>query len=219
MSANSLVPTIMVEMRSGSALSHSAASTEITCVQYGPERNNSRPGGNMTTVPIQSTFWRNVSTVVRRDNSSSSPAIYPFNLVGDEDSVRAVLDVLVSSDCDVANLTIVPYSSTNTSQPRPENVVQYYRTSSFALTLNGYNNTAELPSNMPPNNSTAPPSTPDTPLPTNHTDLNFLACINSTIEESLPIMDSAAAVKVLPYQLGGLLGLLWMSIFLMGGGL
>jgi hypothetical protein len=173
----------------------------------------------MTTVPIQSTFWKNVSAVMRRDNSSSSPTIYPFNLVGDEDSVRSVLDVLVSSDCDVANLTVVPYSSANTSQPRPENVVQYYRASSFALTLNGYNNTVELPSNMPSNNNTAPPNIANAPLLANHTDLNFLACINSTIEESLPIMDSAATAKVLPSQLGTLLGLLWMFIFLMSNGI
>lgn len=182
------------------------------CIQYGPERNNTRPGGIMTTVPVQSTFWKNVSAV-RRDNSITSPAIYPFNLVGDEHSVRAVLDVLVSSSCAAANLTVVPYSSTNTSQPRPENVVQYYRASSLALTLNGYNNTAQLPSHMPSNNNTAPPSIPDTPLPANHTDLNFLACINSTIEESLPIMNSATAASVLQCQLGGLVGLFWIFIF------
>jgi len=156
---------------------------------------------------------------VRRDNPSTSPAIYPFNLVGDEDSVRAVLDVLVSSNCTVANLTVVPYSSANASQPRPENVVQYYRASSLALTLNGYNNTAQLPSNMPSNNNTAPPNIPDVPLPTNHTDLIFLACINSTIQQSLPIMNSASSMNALQCQLGGLVGLLWIIFFSVTNGI
>lgn len=164
----------------------------------------------MTTVRVQSSSWKNVSNIAARD---TSPQLFAFNLVGDEESVRSVLDVLVSSSCGASNLTVVPYSTTNTSQPQPESVVQYYRASSLALTLDGYNNTAESPANMPPDNSTAPPNIADSPLPTNHTDMNFLSCINGTIGDSVPILNSGALPKVLQTQVGGLVGLLWLVFF------
>lgn len=130
-------------------------------------------------------------------------------------SLRSVLDVLVSSSCDVSNLIVVPYDSTNTSQPQPESAVQYFRSSSFALTMNGYNNTAALPSNQPADNSTAPPNIPDTPLPANHTDMTFLACVNSTFGEALPILDSGVLSRIEQTQMGGLIGLLWVLVFVL----
>lgn len=187
--------------------------TDILLWQYGPGKNSSRPGGNMTTVRIQSSFWTNVANIATRSDNSSAPSLYAFDLVGDETSLRSVLDVLVSSSCDVSNLTVVPYDGTNTSQPRPESAVQYFRSSSFALTMNGYNNTASLPSNQPADNSTAPLNIPDTPLPTNHTDMTFLACVNTTIGESLPILDSGAPSRLGRTQLGGFIGLLWILVF------
>ncbi|KAF8316553.1 hypothetical protein DL93DRAFT_2077782 [Clavulina sp. PMI_390] len=187
--------------------------------EYGPERNSSRPGGNLTTTRLQSTFWTNISdTLYSRDDTTPTLAIHAFNLVGDEESVRAVLDVLVTSGCSVANLTVVPLDLTNTSQPQPENAVQYYRSSSFALTLDGYINSASSRANMPSSNSTAVPNIPDTPIPTNSTDLAFLACINSTIGQALPILDSSAFPKfgnVPELQMGGLVGLLWMAVLVL----
>ncbi|KAF8316534.1 hypothetical protein DL93DRAFT_2166006 [Clavulina sp. PMI_390] len=186
--------------------------------EYGPERNESRPGGNLTTTRIESTFWHNVSSLLSSRDTTPTEPIHAFHLIGDEDSVRAVLDVLVTSDCDVANLTIVPFDLTNTSQPSPESVVQYYRSSSFALTLDGYNNTAESLGNMPSSNSSAPPNIPDTPIPTNSTDFSFLTCINNTISEALPIMDGGAFSKfgsVPNFQMGSLLGLLWLTWFML----
>lgn len=169
----------------------------------------------MTTVRVQSSFWQNVAK--RDDSNNTAPLLSAFNLIGDEESLRSVLDVLVSSGCDVSNLTIVPYDLTNTSQPQPESVVQYYRASSFALTLDGYNNTAASPANMPPDNSTAPPNVADTPIPTNHTDMNFLSCINGTIGDSVPILDGAALPRVLQAQMGGFVGLMWIIFFLFRG--
>lgn len=171
----------------------------------------------MTTARIQNTSWKNVSSLISRDDSNTTaPLLYPFSILGDEDSVRAILDVLVSSSCGVLNLTVVPYDLTNTSQPPPESVIQYYRASSFALALDGYNNTAELPSNMPPDNNTAPPNIADTPLPANHTDTSFLSCINTTIGESLPILNSAAPPNVMQTQFAGIIGIIWLFLFALG---
>ncbi|KAF8316554.1 hypothetical protein DL93DRAFT_2154621 [Clavulina sp. PMI_390] len=189
--------------------------------EYGPERNNSRPGGNLTTTRLQSTFWKNISsTLYSRDDTTPTLAIHPFNLVGDEDSVRAVLDVLVTSNCYVANLTVVPLDLTNTSQPQPENVIQYYRSSSLALTLDGYINNVSSRVNMPGSNWTAVPDIQDTPIPRNSTDLTFLACINATIGEALPVLDSGAIVRfgsVSDLYMGSLMGLLWIAVFVLRG--
>lgn len=168
----------------------------------------------MTTVRVQSSSWKNISNIATRDIAQQ---LYAFNLVGDEQSVRSVLDVLVSSSCGTSNLTVVPYTTTNTSQPQPESVVQYYRASSLALTLDGYNNTAASPANMPPDNSTAPPNISDSPLPTNHTDMNFLSCINGTIGDSVPILNSGALPKVFQTHAGGIVGLLWLILFVFRG--
>jgi hypothetical protein len=47
----------------------------------------------------------------------------------------------------------------------PERVVQYYRASSFALSLDSYNNSASSPLNQSKDNNTAPAVLADTPLP------------------------------------------------------
>jgi hypothetical protein len=71
----------------------------------------------------------------------------------------------------------------------PEQAVQYYRASSFALTLDGYNNTASLASNQPPDNNTAPPVMADTPLPTS-LNTTFLQCVNATTAFALPVVNA-----------------------------
>jgi hypothetical protein len=84
-------------------------------------------------------------------------------------------------------ITFDRQSSTRTV--RPEQVVQYYRASSFALSLDIYNNTASLPVNQPKDNDTAPSVLADTPLPAG---LNkaFLACLNATIGFSVPLIEA-----------------------------
>jgi hypothetical protein len=167
----------------------------------------------MSTVRVQSTGWQNVANLV---TNASAPLMYPFSIIGDATTVQTVFDVLVTSSCNVSNSTVVPYSTTNASQPGPQNIVQYYRASSFGLALDGYNNTADSIANMPPNNGTYQSSNvADTPLPTNHTDLVFLSCINTTIGQTVPIMDSAAspAALVIQAHLGGIVGLVWVLIY------
>lgn len=174
--------------------------------------------------------------------NSSSPVTVPpptllrtLHIIGDQQSVQDVMDVLVSSSCDVFNSTILPFNassipsgnnSTSPSSPstlQPEQVIQYYRSSSFALTMDGYNNTAALASNAPPavswsnndNNDNATPSLgmTDTALPTDGTDMNFVSCVNQTIGQALPIMNGADRLVI---GGGGLMmpsiGLLWLFV-------
>ncbi|KAJ6514272.1 hypothetical protein C8R47DRAFT_944715, partial [Mycena vitilis] len=67
----------------------------------------------------------------------------------------------------------------NESGEKPEQVVQHYRASFAALTLDGYNDTAIFA----PENSTA-----DTPLPSG-VDKNLFDCLNSTIGPAVPLVD------------------------------
>ena len=88
--------------------------------------------------------------------------------------------------------------------PSPGEVVQYYRASSVALTLDGYNNTAALSGDA---NATA------VPLPSN-IDTTLLTCLNDTIGEAVPLFEDAAMRLPMP-SVGAfvLLCVLWHSIF------
>ena len=105
-----------------------------------------------------------------------------FYLVSDNDTAIAMVPILQQNCSSVLNSgvsnTPVAY---NPSNPRPEEAVQYYRASSAALMLEGYNNTGQLSDDT---------SLPDTPLPTN-IDMNLLACLNQTIGIALPLVDAA----------------------------
>ena len=133
------------------------------------------------------------------------------------------MDVLVTSSCDVINSTVSAYnastppSSDNTfGALNPEEVVQYYRSSSFALTLDGYNNSAAWPSNAPTpvpssdNSPSAGGNVTDTALPTNGLDLTFLSCVNTSIGQALPIMNRGSR----SVNIGGvpLMGLMWLFV-------
>ncbi|EJU01543.1 hypothetical protein DACRYDRAFT_22641 [Dacryopinax primogenitus] len=124
-------------------------------------------------------------------NTTSAP-LNTYAIMGDSDSVRAVLDALVLN-CSVINSTITPYSSSASNSAQPEQAVQYYRASSFALFLEGYNNTAASAANAPPSNTTASNVTSDTPLP-NNINLDFLDCLNQTIGNAVPMTNNAAGL-------------------------
>jgi len=92
--------------------------------------------------------------------------------------------------------------SSNFSRPRPEEIIQYYRASSFALSLDDYNNTMALSSNSPTSNSTPPAITTQTALPPIH-DQNFLNCLNSTIGKNLPLVKPPP--KISKTAIGGII--------------
>ena len=90
-----------------------------------------------------------------------------------------------------------PYNDSLTALPQPEQTIQYYRASSVALTLDGYNNTGAL----------GPDGTPDTLLPTN-IDTSLLDCLNQTIGAAVPLIDSSGGWTT--PNTTGLVGLMWL---------
>ena len=126
-----------------------------------------------------------------------------FHLLADNSTVTSLIDS-VAANCTLGNTTALiatPLNSSDPSQPRPEQAVQYYRASSVVLTLDGYNDTAAL-SNT---------SMPDTPLPS-WVDQSFLNCLNSTIGEAVPLVDAASPLSALSPS-AGFLGLIWIFVF------
>jgi hypothetical protein len=131
--------------------------------------------------------------------------------MGDRESVLSVTDSLVSA-CKIVRP--IPYSykptlgdNTNDSRPKPEQIIQYYRASSFILSLDGYNNTFALPSNAPSNNNDGPRNTTMVPLP-NISDRNFLNCVNSTIGDKIPLIQPDPALSA-----GAITGIVFAGIF------
>lgn len=84
----------------------------------------------------------------------------------------------------------------NATEPRPEQVIQYYRASSIALTLDGYNNSATY----------GPEGSPDTPLPPD-VDNTLLSCLNGTIGAAAPLVDGGITLHAPSYL--NLIGLIW----------
>jgi hypothetical protein len=136
-----------------------------------------------------------------------------YLMIGDRDSVTTLLGILTDRNttdvygCGVQNLTIQPFNSSDPLEPvHFENVIQWYRASSFALAYKGYNNSYALP----PLNETADLSWGDsTPLPEALQYSPFLQCINGTISAALPIIDQAPP----PLSEGQIAGIVVGSIF------
>ncbi|KAG8734157.1 hypothetical protein FRC12_018631, partial [Ceratobasidium sp. 428] len=150
--------------------------------EYGPASNGSRPGGAMQYAVVRSSEWPPENTTAPINNATAS-----YYIVGDADSVSAVMEALVSG-CSVTNATGQTVDDNNPAV-HVEQAVQYYRASSFMLALSSYNNTANLATNAPTDNNTAPPGANlDTPLPAG-TNTTFLNCLNTTIGDAVPIMD------------------------------
>ena len=115
--------------------------------------------------------------------SNSTNTIFYF--VADNNTAYAMVPILQQNCSSLLKSGVynapVPLNVSDPNSPRPEQAVQYYRASSAALLLNGYNNTAQLSDNT---------SLPDTPLPTN-IDTNLLTCLNQTIGTAIPLVDAA----------------------------
>ncbi|KAJ3532265.1 hypothetical protein NM688_g7450 [Phlebia brevispora] len=129
-----------------------------------------------------------------------------FHLLADNSTVNSLI-LSVASNCSLGNTTALsatPLNTSDPSQPRPEQAVQYYRASSVVLTLDGYNNTAAL------SNDT---TMPNTPLPS-WVDTSFLNCLNQTIGAAVPLVDTSSSGSSLQWHLPslGLLGLVWIVV-------
>lgn len=136
-----------------------------------------------------------------------------FRVLADRTTITS-LRLAIMIDCNSAlasrDMPMAPYdSNSNSSLPRPEQVVQYYRASTVALSLDGYNNTATYTEDV---------SVADTPLPST-VDNALLTCINSTIGAKVPLVDwsaeshgisnSAVAQRL---DAGALVGISWLIL-------
>ncbi|KAG8832953.1 hypothetical protein FRC18_004352 [Serendipita sp. 400] len=82
-------------------------------------------------------------------------------------------------------------TNTTTLPIRFENVMTWYRASSFAIAYENYTNYYALP---PLNETTGVGWDHATPLPNNQVLSPFLRCVNTTIKAALPIFDAEQAV-------------------------
>lgn len=156
--------------------------------QYGEPNNSSRPGSSLTTASFASNST-NTTFYILSDNSTTTALVASI-----ADNCTSYLAINASS-----NFTPQPFDPSSLNSPKPEQAVQYYRASSLALTLDGYNNTAAL------NNT---PGLPDTPLPSG-VDLNLLACLNQTIGAAVPLIDGAPG-SLVPTSCMHLIGFFWV---------
>ncbi|KAG6825970.1 hypothetical protein H0H92_001675 [Tricholoma furcatifolium] len=118
--------------------------------------------------------------------SYSIPGMY-YHFYADNSTVSAVLPSITANCSSYLNTTqstsaasaiaLIPTNASASSTPDPGSVVQYFRSSSAALLLTSYNNTAAY------TNET------DTPLP-GGIDTGLLTCLNATIGAAIPIADA-----------------------------
>ncbi|KAF8530865.1 hypothetical protein JB92DRAFT_3092634 [Gautieria morchelliformis] len=141
------------------------AASQFHSNEYGDPNNSSRPGGSLFDAPFQPP-----------DGSNT------YRVLSDNTTVQALI-ASITANCSLSTTSIsaVPYNTSDPTQPKPEQVIQYYRSSSIALTLDGYNNSAVFSSDV---NAT------DTPLPSNING-TFLDCLNQTIGAAAPLLDAA----------------------------
>jgi len=124
--------------------------------------------------------------------SNSSNPNTTFHVLSDNSTVVSLIDT-VSGNCSShlsssSSTSPFPFNASSPSAPQPGQVIQYYRASSVALTLDGYNNSATFSSDQ---------NTSDTPLPPN-IDTTLLDCLNQTIALSVPLVDGSPGLFAVP---------------------
>ncbi|EJC99156.1 uncharacterized protein FOMMEDRAFT_148736 [Fomitiporia mediterranea MF3/22] len=164
--------------------------------EYGDPNNSSRPGGPLNTIAYSSSTG-NTTVHIMADNSTS-----------------IALRTAIASNCSTvlaSNSTgsqpELAFDQTNSSMPKPEQAIQYYRASSVVLTLDGYNDTTAL-------NGSAGANDLHTPLPS-WVNTTFLSCVNETIGAAAPLVDGDVTTygSVSVYNMG-VLGLAWLVMIL-----
>ena len=162
--------------------------------EYGAALDGLRPGGQLVTIPLK--------TQTQYYNVTDDEAYY---LIGDRDSVLFMMISLVTS-CHVTPAWPSKFDPGSlNSTIKLENVIQYYRASSFALVYPHYNNTAALG-----NKNTE--STESTPLPDVVVYSSFRRCIDDVIMDALAIMNEPPFIESLGSKLGWVFGILGIPI-------
>ncbi|KAJ4497841.1 hypothetical protein C8R41DRAFT_821308 [Lentinula lateritia] len=159
--------------------------------EYGSPDNSSRPGGKLLTAAFQSNSTSSIFRIIS-DNTTV------VNLISD---IHANCSSHLTPNSASSSSSAVLYNSSAPDAPKPEQVVQYFRSSTVALTLDGYNNTAVFDSE----------GTADVPLPSG-VDTTLLDCMNSTIGAAVPLVD-AGSIRWGTSSYG-IVGLLWVLMYL-----
>lgn len=158
--------------------------------EYGNSSNTSRFGGPMAQADFIS-------------NSTGST----FHLLSDNSTIGSLINS-INTNCSShlsssSSKSPSPYNSSVLGGPQPEETIQYYRSSSIVLALDGYNNSATFNSN---------PNVTDSPLPSG-VDTTLLNCLNYTIGQAAPLIDSASSRYISPPCIG-FATLVWFLWFL-----
>ncbi|ESK94331.1 hypothetical protein Moror_8196 [Moniliophthora roreri MCA 2997] len=162
--------------------------------EYGLPSNTSRPGGPQMTAAFQSNA---TSTILR--------------VVADNDTTIELITVL-NQNCSqyftsnsAKNMQDAkPFNVSAFDAPKPEQVIQYYRASTVALTMDGYNNSQAVW-------STSETGVVDAPLPSG-IDLRMLDCVNQTIGVGVPLINGASSSFVMGNGGFSLVGMIWMVL-------
>jgi hypothetical protein len=126
-----------------------------------------RPGGALgisTIATTDASKWPGVDT---------SKEVY--QMIGDKESLLFMMTDLVDH-CHVTPQWPKAFDPTAANSTKPDNVMQYYRGSSFALTYSSFNNSVS--------------GKAWEPLPSPLGTSAFLHCVNDTIAAALPLMDT-----------------------------
>jgi len=164
--------------------------------QFGSPSNSTRPGGPLATLDYDSAPNRTTTSIQILADTATLLSL-SFDIY---QSCGMYIDV---------NTTGAPVAydtGAELDEPGPEQVIQYYRASSVALILDGYNNSAVYP-NGPAE---------DTPLPTD-IDREMISCINGTIGGRVPLVEayrgSSSVTGVSPSMFS--LGLIYLFYFVL----
>ncbi|TFK96351.1 hypothetical protein BDV98DRAFT_576319 [Pterulicium gracile] len=137
--------------------------------EYGNPDNDTRPGGPQMIASFSS------------DSSNTT-----LHLIADRDTVEDLIPIIREGCTGLnSNSSTNPSSyDTNNNNTKPESALQFYRASSIALLLEGYNNTAALG-----DDENAPP----TPFP-DWRNQDLIRCLNDTIGEAAPLVDAGSVI-------------------------
>ncbi|KIJ59965.1 hypothetical protein HYDPIDRAFT_117870 [Hydnomerulius pinastri MD-312] len=127
-----------------------------------------------------------------------------FHVLSDNSTVSSLITTIdtncSSSLSSSSSTTPQPFNATAPGVPQPEQAVQYFRSSSIVLTLDGYNNSATY------NNDT---NAPDSPLPSG-IDMTLLDCLNQTISLAAPLINGASLPHPIIPSSAGFVGFVWL---------
>jgi hypothetical protein len=138
--------------------------------EYGPQYDGIRPGGQLVTIPVKS-----------QPNHGNITEDDIYYTIGDRDSSLAIMVSFVTWCKAVPTWPSKFQPASTNSTAKVENVINYYRASTFALASPNYNNTLARNAPTDPSNSN--------PLPDTIKYSQFWQCLDGVVSNALIIMN------------------------------